>query len=407
MSLIKQNIVFLVFLLLLISACTNQPTSIEEGEDFYKDVPHTLVEKTLFPDMVLVVVQEMNHGDDPVMFLGEYDDQQYSLLLQFNELSDSSIVFLSDSVEIVSARILLSPISVYGDPAGEFTASLHEVYTMWYEEEIYDLDYSSPLTYGIISPAADTQDSIDVPIDLLRQWALDTLSTNPGVLIRFENASFAKLYHSKEDTVYSSSIMKVTFRDNSKDSTWTQTIDPIADTYFNEPKKSTESGLFVTNYGPHRLLLRFNTDSISSHSSITYAELVLKLDIQRSLFDSTSEYSFWAGQLFSDTWLPDDLMIFSDSESPVAEGLLDSDDKLHVKVTKHVWNWTSRLTDSDGMIKYPNNGLLLEIDTDLSIPFKCVFYGDESSGSAAAGDSSTAVLRPYLFIKYTEFNLNK
>lgn len=372
----KAVVVLILGIFIFISAsCSTQPAQFDNDEIPFKDIINTVVSSNAFVDSFLVYVEEGNRGLSPYIFLGEFSQQKCSILLRFTNVPDSVIV--------QSATLTLGPFYVYGSPGAGFTAAVHEIASTWDENEIPDISYDPVAAASfVVDPSADVTDSVVIPDEIVQGWVdarSDTMLSNYGILITFNTANFAKQYLAQTGVT-------LTLRYSEGETEETSTHHPTADTYIVEGQKDFSPDFLVSNFGCHRIIMRFGFPAIPEKVVINYAELVMKLDTDNSFIGPEEMQGFSVYRIDSDSWQQDELTY---SENDVVVGMLDFNTDVpeaRFVITQFVQGWISDAAE--------NRGILL---TSLR-------ENEGFSRYTFAFDTADSLMQPFMIIHYSTFN---
>lgn len=372
----KVIIVLILGTFVLISVgCNTQPAQFDNDEIPFKDIINTFEQSFAFVDSFLVYVEEGNRGLSPYIFIGEFSQQKCSILLRFINVPDSIIV--------QSATLTLDPFYIYGSPGAGFTATVHEITSAWSEHEIPDISYDPVAAASfVVAPSADISDSVVIPVEIVQGWVdarSDTILNNYGILITFNDADFAKQYLARAGVTLALRYIK-------GETEATSTHNPTADTYIMEGPKDLSPDFLVSNFGSHRIIMRFGFPDIPEKVVINYAELVMKLETDNSFIGPEELQGFRMYRIDSDSWQKDELTF---SEDDAISGMLDFNPdvpEVRVIITQFVQRWIIDAAE--------NKGILL---TSLR-------ENEGFSKYAFAFDTADSLMQPFMIIHFSTFN---
>jgi len=355
-------------------SCVDQYFVFDSDSSLFKELAYDILQTTAPLDSSAVVLINRNAGLEPYLILGEYRNSRCSILMKFDELPSS--------ITVESAVITLSPRYVFGENPTEFTGTLHEIESDWSEDYIPDVLVSDPLSNFTIHGDTTSVDSIIVPSDLVQHW-IDVDTLNYGLFLSFETAGFAKQFYARQNE----SVTVISIQYMQGDSLVTAQYTSTMDSYLYEGTTLLDEELFVTNYGPHELAMKFDIGTIPDYVTINLAELVLFPKTGSSILGPEEEYIFTAAQIVSESWLPDTVAISSDN---VQGGTFFDNMELRIPVTSILQRWVTKTTNSDGMLDNPNYGLMLVSMSEKYDLSEFVFH--------------SSVFEPYIEVSYTQFN---
>lgn len=370
----KQIILPVLLVSAIILSCTTEDFVFNTGDQQYRNTVYQFDDTVVLLDSTEVIGKDVSAGQGPYLILGESEYAKCSLMIRFIGLTHS------DTVE--SAWITLQPKSVIGDSGMTFTGTVHEIDTLWNEENIPEIKYGPSISTFTINGSAGVPDTIPLPIDLVETWIEVADTLNQGVILIPDNASFAKQYYARQNETVNS--LNISFVEG--DTVDVREYSSIEDTYITEIKAEHEPGLFMTNYLPHETILQFNLDAIPDNSTINRAEVVMYLDMDAS-FLGDEEYQIGSSQITSESWHVDDLTI---STERTGLGTIEENGELRIPLTSLTQAWVAKEIDTiTNKLKHPNYGILLSSlfsKSDLSsFVFRTGEYG------------------PKLYVSYTEF----
>ena len=374
----KHSIIASLFGLLgltvLFSRCTNQPLEYDNDEIPFKTIVQTVESIHAYIDTAIVYYEEESREACEYAIIGKSSQQECRILVKFSDLPDSAVV--------QSAEIHLTPVHVYGSPSAGFTASAHTVLSSWSVSSTQVPPYDpTPVASFVIDPSPAVTDDITLPAGCVQDW-IDALHdpqyTNYGLLLSFETADFAKQYKK-----YPGISLTVIYTKNSE--TDTVSVHPAQAAYIPEGPTEYGTDLIVSNFGNHRIKMKFDISSVTERSVVSYAELIIPLDMDKSMLGIEGEYEFSIARRSFASW--DTLGVYSTDGGITHEGALDltgAEPQIRIEATRIVQRWIS-----DHSINYGLRMTSLTENTDLSL------FGFYDPGTQK---------QPYLMIQYVVFN---
>ncbi|MFC1477698.1 hypothetical protein ACFL6L_04450 [candidate division KSB1 bacterium] len=332
-----------LMLVMIVGACTYNPTDIGENEIIFRDFANSVVVTSVDLDSTSVVrYAHTAPGLAYYTHLGEHNGHKCSVLLKFIDFPTSA--------QIESAVLFLAPVAVTDSLAQPFTAEVYRVESGWAENDQDNSSIEKGVLLGMftVNPSASVTDSVIIPLNVVTDWTANT-ANNFGIMLTSQNAGFAKHYYTRHTE--NKSFLKVDYVE--ADTVSTDYVLPYSDSYIIEGTNLFQQGLAVSNHGPHRMLLRFDIDAIPEEAAVNYAELVLTIDDNLSSIGFDDTYGFRAVRINTESWMPD-LWTYDDDFSAVGD--LDNNE-LRFDVTNIFRNWASRQASADGTLVYPNYGI--------------------------------------------------
>lgn len=322
----------------IFTRCSEQPVQFEENNVPFIKIANLLNQTISITDSSLVVVQEGSTGFSPYVILGEFNEQKCSILLKYSG-------FPAD-ITVSSASLNIGAELVYGSGGEKFTATIHEITSTWDEASIPNITYDSAVLASFeVDGVVESAYTVSLPTGLVQRWVdadSDTLQTEEGIFITFENAGFAKQFLAKGGITLATNYMD-------GDTLLQVNLQSSQELYIVEGVKEVGGDLIASNYGSHRILMSFNLSSIPDRSSVNFAELIMKLDSENSYIGIAPVNDFWVSIIESDSWLENELKI---SNVIAASGDLEttsSGTELHIIMTGLVQQWVDNKSLNKGM----------------------------------------------------------
>ena len=369
----------IVVLFIFILGCSGEkklPLASNDGPQLY--------EKTLYaePSDHAFYTTKFNTGSSPELLLGAVSDEYKTrILLLFTSLPDSV-----DRVE--SAKITLYSWNVLGDTlSAPFQANMYKLTSAWTETAI--LDWNEVTGDNVLLGSAEifpeVSDSFEftLPAGLVESW-IDTTrgEDNYGVYIEPVNATFIIDFYSRETLITQSPFLEIIYElDGELD-----TINVLCnrDVFIIEENLSLDDDhLYIGKGVAARSLLRFDVLSqIDSTATINRAELILKINRERSLFNARGVEDLVAMRAANEADDIQDVIIDSTLSGYTGSVLKDT---VTVDITGlcQQWSVNNKL--------YENYGLILKSEGESVTLSRTAFYG-------SGADSS---LIPSLLVRYT------
>lgn len=306
-----------------------------------------------------------------------------------------SVVNARDSINVLSAKLILRLVTWRGDSSGTFAFNVHQINSgaSWTEATLkwtqadstgfYDAGTKGQYS-GTIGP--DTQ-VISVPIDtaMVRRWFATNTTTNNGILLVPANTcSIIRGIHAFDvDSMQFQPTLQVIARKASGTVTDTTTIRIGSDTYVADanPFPLNSQRLFTQAGIAYRSKLQFDVSRLPRGAIVNSAELLLERDpalTKTNKFTSSPQPTVHA-------------LTSTDStsyESPFATGSLKSGttNTFTFDVRRQVQLW-----ENGG-----NYGLLLRQPSANE-------YGTLDVFSFYSNDATNQAFRPRIIVKYTVF----
>jgi len=293
----EKSIVVFIIASFLVIGCSDKEIPLQ-GNTFplkttqlqYERKTFTAVEDTVF-------TEEVKSGMSQLLVLGRNNYYESRILLKFENLPDSTV--------INSATLVMYVHNVRGD-GQPFKCTIHEVTSEWQEDmNSFRFSGAEPLIeYSLresgsymVSDDESVADSVYINSMLVEQWT-HSLEFNNGIFLSFDNAEFQKEYYSDEGS--SSPELKLNFIRNGKDTTAvykaTKTLFVV------EGGIAHENGYTIIGTGAgQRIGLKFNLESIPVYATIIEANLILKIQEEKSDYSSFREDSLTI-VMFDSTW---------------------------------------------------------------------------------------------------------
>ncbi|MFC1492456.1 hypothetical protein ACFL6O_00730 [candidate division KSB1 bacterium] len=283
----KEYIIFLLVFVLAsgMTGCTEEPTRFENGNLPYIENRNEISTAVAFYDTSLVFWEPLNAGISLSLLMGEFENQNTKILIQFTNLPDDN--------QIISAKIRLTPKHLYGIAAGELYGEVREVEFFWNEDLIYidSLSYSeSPVSTFTVNPSEYMADEINIPVSVVEKWIEaqnDTTFKNYGVLLEVPDGTYAKQYYAREDPSGESGRPYLVLEYADPDTTLE--FLPTNDTYIIDIEESYNYNFYTSNLGEN-LIVVFDLTHIPSTATVNYAELHMVLDEERTVWGIEDYY---------------------------------------------------------------------------------------------------------------------
>lgn len=372
---VRLIISFVISLGFVYTGCSEQPVQFEANKVPFVDITNGIRQSTLLADSAHVYYQEGSTGLSPNVVLGRFNGQKCSILLQFSGFPVN--------VTVETAKLSLGPNLVYGSSAERFTATVHEITSGWDEESIPDITYDTRVLASFeVSSSLNDTNSVTLPNGIVQRWIeseADTTIFEKGIYITLNDANFAKQFSGLEG-------IKLTVDYLEDDSLQSFSLSPSFDSYTVEGQKDLGSEFIMSNFGSHRIIMKFNLDDIPEEATINFAQLVMKLDTDKSFIGIASANDFKVNKIESDSWNKSELLF---SSFVAASGVLDigfSTAELQIDMTGLTQQWINDKTLNKGMLLSS-----FKENQDLSL-FSFLF------------DTSDSLMQPYLRVHYTTFN---
>lgn len=367
----------LLFALLL--ACSGDkklPLGTGEGPQLFEKILYSDASQDAFYTF------KNNTGSSLHLLLGQANDEYKArLLLSFATFPDSV-----DRVE--SAKITLYSWDVLGDTASApFNANVYRLLSDWTETSIKEWNEvtadNMPLGSAEIYPEIGDSVEFELPVDLVETW-IDTSSgeENFGVSIEAENATFMVDFYSREALLNQSPILEIIYEHNGEPDT--VNILSNRDVFVIEENLNLDDDhLYIGKGVAARSVIRFNVlDNLDSTATINRAELILKIDDEKSLFDAMGAGNITVMRISNEADDPQDLVIDS-TFSGYAGSVLN--DTVTVNITSLFQMWSANDPS------FVNYGLMLQSTGESETIARTAFYGS----------SADSLLAPRILIRYT------
>ncbi len=388
---IWNNMRIIVTILLVTTAivsCDDQPLIFEEDEIPFREPAGNVIETTAVIDSTFFYIFDpvFGRGDSPNLMLGEYKDQESSILLRFRDIPAN--------VSVDSARISFIPSYVYGEALESFTAHVFEVTSDWNTVTLPEVTVNPIEAASFqVSSSLEEVELVTIPADLAQKWVDatgDSTLPNYGILISSDNAGFAKQYiHdvSNPNGPVLDITMLLYYSDNGGQDI--ELLIPTATTYLVDGPKELENGLVLSNFGSHRAVVRFGIDHIPDNAIINFAEMVLVLDEDNSDLKSSETYSLQSNPLISKLWDPDNILLSIAAFQQRTIGLNSNTERLEVRfnILSLFQTWVNS--------RETNNGILFTSGTEGLDFSKFVYFFDTGDGG----------IQPTIQVQYTIFNI--
>ncbi len=383
-----QKIVTLLLITAAIVSCDDQPLIFEEDEIPFREPAGNVVETTAVIDSTFFFITDpfFGRGNSPNLMLGEYKDLESSILLRFRDISVN--------VSVDSAQISFIPSFVYGEALESFTAHVFEVTSDWNTVTLPEVTVN-PIEVASfqVSSSLEEVERVTIPADLAQKWvdaAVDSTLPNYGILISSDNAGFAKQYiHdvSNPNGPVLNINMLLFYSDNGEQAV--EILIPSATTYLVDGPKVLENGFVLSNFGSHRMAVRFGIGHIPDNAIINFAEMVLVLDEDNSDLKSGETYSLQSHAIISESWDPENIILSIESSQKSTIRLNSNSERFearfNVKTLFQAWVQS----------KEANNGILFVSGSEGLDFSKFVYFFDTGDGG----------IQPTIQVQYTVFNI--
>lgn len=317
--------------------------STDVGEVKFLTIPKPEFEST---GAVLV-----NTGSSPYLYLGQADGKRASIAIRF--------FGIEDSIAFTEARIVFKSSGFLGEPGSMVTATVHEITTIWNQNELkYDdtvSDFFDPTPLGNLTFSASDSDTVSISFDtaLVNRWAALPDSQRFGVLIRSESAFAWQRFNSLNSA---SEQPKLQLFHN--DTTRANPIELIASTdvfVFEILSQPVEGPLYVGNGFEHKTILRYDLSGIPKEATINRAKLILKIDSTNSFLNHTDGFALGAENLLEEVTDPAvsaDSLVLMNKIFPLSTtlGVIDTSKTLTINMNNQLQAWTAERQENFGII---------------------------------------------------------
>lgn len=355
--------------------CTEQPVQFEENNIPFIKGKIQLSQILTVSDSSLVYVQGGTTGLSPYIILGEFNGQKCSILIRYSGFPVG--------ITVSSASLIIGTELVYGSGDEKFSATIHEITSDWDEAFIPTFTYEpASLANFEIEGLLETTQEVSLPIGIVQRWVdddIDSTQIGKGIYITFENAGFAKQFLAKGGI-----ILKVNYLDG--ETPQEVSLQSSQEMYIVVGVKEIGEDLFASNYGSHRILMNFDVTSIPEKSTVNFAEIIMKLDNEKSFIGIALVNDFRVSAVVSDSWLIDELSLSNINEALGNLETLPSGTELRIIMTGIVQNWVDDNSLNKGMA-------LTSAKENQDLSFFTFLFNDADS-----------LLQPHLKIHYTTFN---
>ena len=379
----------LLFVTVLLVYCADQTLNFDEGDIPFREDSGIVVESVSFVDSSFVYTIDpiAGRGRSSNLILGEYEELKSSMLLRITNMPVNLI--------IESAALKMAPSFIYGEASEPFTAKVFEVTSDWDEVTPleFEFDPDAIAVFEVGTSLADT-DKVVLPSDIVQKWvdvAGDTTlpNSNYGILISFDNATFAKQYDQTfNDTDFPIVLSLSATQENDPETIIVDTVPPDVTTYTVDGVKDVSDDLIFTNFGSHRTIIRFDLDQIPEGAIINSAFLIMKLDESKSTVGIEETYSFQLSPIdtSSRSWNPGDLIL-------TFIGFQERELVLVSEIPEVTFDFR-QILQSWVIDKNTNFGILLSSASE----------GLDLSRFSFFLNTTDDNLRPHLLVRHTEFN---
>ncbi|MCP4726309.1 MAG: hypothetical protein GY863_14795 [bacterium] len=339
--------------------CTEEPTIFESGNLPFIENPNLVTTGVAFYDTSLVFWDPLNAGVSLSLLMGEFENQNTKILMQFDNIREN--------VEVISAKIRLTPKHLFGIPSGELMGEVREVEFFWNEELIYvdSLRYSDlPISTFTVNPSLDMADEIEIPVSIVEKWIAaqsDTNIANYGVLLEVPDGTYAKQYYAGDDPSGETGRPYLVLEFADQDSTVEYL--PSEDTYLIEIKESYDYNFYASNLGENSIVV-FNLRDIPISATVNHVELLMVIDEERSVKGIEDNYELNIAMVQSPFGITApgllDLTEIGRIESliPTDSSTVTFSSDQNPDFSKVVQSWVTNPQVNYGMILYTSNQLV-------------------------------------------------
>jgi hypothetical protein len=307
-----QKLIFLLIIALIVaSGCSDDPSELGAGLVSPTDtvsVRHYLTAATSDTTFLYRI------GGTSNTLVGIYESIETRALLQFPSLSS-----IPDTA-ILDSAVLKIPINyTFKDSSGHITADIHSLLRAWTSgtftwDSVFVSGFYSGTTDAILDHSLNPGDTaLFISMEsLIKNWMEDGTDSSRGIIIIPKNSMTTAI----AGGVNVGPVLKISYRENSGDTTHTLYYNPTMQTTVANGNLSTsELYTYIQAGVGFRSLIRFDSLSLPRSVSITEAILELTLDKSASLFNGKSRDTITAHLLRANTF-PYDTIALSTICSP-------------------------------------------------------------------------------------------
>ncbi len=386
-----------LFLLLLLSSCNDDPTSIGANllpaQDMINVIAVNSIDSTISQKVSNYDTDTLALNSSSKILLGEAENVKSVMLMKFYMFLADSIkeAILDNSIIIKSATLELKTIYTYGNPTGSFDFSIYEITEDWNSLEFgkEDLPINLDKTVDLSSneQISDSLVTLDFNKDILFEWmkffANGTQAENYGIYFDVNSGTDRILGFPAISSIYDSTIANINMVIEVPNK-FTDTLDisVTSDLHIvlGNLEASNKENVIVQGGIPTHANLFFDLSAIPNHAIVNRATLKLFVD------DSETEVGSIESKYLNVILLDN----FEDSEVSTAyPRIVLNEDSLRTfysgEITPFVQYWISK----------ENNGAQLYLNDEIETVNKIAIATDKHANPA---------LKPYLEIIYTSKN---
>ncbi len=344
--------IFLLFLVMVITACQDPSPFKDEGKDLLEAYGEIKSDTLYAVSDTFLVNGKVSTGSSPKLLLGSYQNFETRFLVRFDILPP-------DSVIMDEMHLLISSASEFGEQTGLLEGMVYRVTEHWDEsvnaEPDWDyksnIDYSPETSAGFSHGSQDTtlytDFSIELPPTLFNIWH-DTTDggQNHGVLVDFTSTGLIREFSSRRGLFFSRwPRMVFVYHEAGKDSTISDTLAATRDaSLIDFTGTFDKSKIYVSSGYTTRAFFEFNFDSIPGNANLSSVNFIYEKDSINSIINESRTNEMYMRNVTTDfNELPgyeiDSTFLFSTRHNVVVSEIYSSglslDDRIRANTAQY------------------------------------------------------------------------